>query len=114
MTDAPTAEALVRAAQACADAARPETLRHFRRGVAADDKAGGARFDPVTEADRAAERAMRATLARLRPETRSWARSMGPRPAPRASPGSSTPSMARAASSRGRPPGASSSRWRTP
>lgn len=68
MTDAPTAEALVRAAQACADAARPETLRHFRRGVAADDKAGGARFDPVTEADRAAERAMRATLARLRPE----------------------------------------------
>lgn len=65
-----TAEALIAAAHACADAARPETLRLFRRGVAVDDKAGasGARFDPVTEADRAAERAMRAVLARLRPD----------------------------------------------
>lgn len=68
MSDIATAEALVRAAHACADAARPETLRHFRRGVAVDGKGpGGARFDPVTEADRAAERAMRAVLARLRP-----------------------------------------------
>ena len=53
-----------------ADAARPETLRHFRTGIAADDKGPGpgGRFDPVTEADRAAERAMRAVLARERPE----------------------------------------------
>jgi myo-inositol-1(or 4)-monophosphatase len=60
--------AVIRTAHALADAARPETLRHFRIGIAADDKSGGDRFDPVTEADRAAERAMREVLARERPE----------------------------------------------
>ncbi|EYD76494.1 Histidinol-phosphatase (alternative form) [Rubellimicrobium mesophilum DSM 19309] len=61
---------LIRTAQALADAARPETLRHFRTGIASDDKGPGpgGRFDPVTEADRAAERAMRAVLARERPQ----------------------------------------------
>lgn len=64
-----TEGALVRAAHALADAARAPTLRHFRAGVEADDKAAaGARFDPVTEADRAAERAMRDVLARERPD----------------------------------------------
>lgn len=58
---------LERVACALADAARPETLRHFRvAGLIADNK-DAAGFDPVTEADRAAERAMRAALARLRP-----------------------------------------------
>lgn len=60
--------ALVRTAQALADAARPETLRRFRTGIASDDKGAGGRFDPVTEADRAAERAMREVLARERPQ----------------------------------------------
>jgi histidinol phosphatase-like enzyme (inositol monophosphatase family) len=60
---------LIRVAHLLADAARPETLRHFRKGdLSADDKAGpDARFDPVTEADRAAERAMREIIARERP-----------------------------------------------
>lgn len=66
--DPATAEGLVRVAHGLAEAARPETLRHFRRRPPHDDKAApGARFDPVTEADRAAERAMRAVLARERP-----------------------------------------------
>lgn len=59
---------LIHVAHALADAARPETLRYFRCGIASDDKdMSGQRFDPVTEADRASERAMRAVLADLRP-----------------------------------------------
>lgn len=51
-----------------ADAARAAILPLFRTsGLAADNKSGGG-FDPVTEADRAAERAMRAVLARRRPD----------------------------------------------
>ncbi len=72
--------ALVRTAHALADAARPETLRHFRTGVATDDKAAGGRFDPVTEADRAAERAMRGVLARERPEDAVLGEEYGSRP----------------------------------
>lgn len=60
---------LIATAEAMADAARPETLRHFRRaGLETDDKGGAAGFDPVTEADRAAEAAMRDVLAARRPE----------------------------------------------
>ena len=54
-----------------ADAASAETLPRFRSGLVADDKEAGAtpaHFDPVTEADRAAERAVRAVLAEARPE----------------------------------------------
>lgn len=66
---------LWRVAHLLADAARPEALRHFRVGVEAQDKGPGregpsedpGRYDPVTEGDRAAERAMRAVLARERP-----------------------------------------------
>lgn len=59
---------LIRVAHALADAARPVTLAHFRAdGVIADDK-GTHRFDPVTIADRSAEEAMRAILARERPQ----------------------------------------------
>ena len=50
-----------------ADAARAAILPWFRRpGLAAENKAQGG-FDPVTIADRAAEEAMRAHLARARP-----------------------------------------------
>ena len=70
MKQNPSLEAdLRRAAHACADAARVETLRYFRAsGLAADDKGAGVAFDPVTEGDRAAESAMRAVLANLRPD----------------------------------------------
>ncbi len=52
-----------------ADAARAATLPHFRTSdLAAGNKdPGTGGFDPVTEADRAAERAMREILAEARP-----------------------------------------------
>ena len=59
-------KSIVATAHALADAAAVHTLRHFRAtGLEADNKAGSG-FDPVTEADRAAERAMRDLLDRLR------------------------------------------------
>jgi len=59
---------LLATAAALADAARIETLAHFRRdGLDADNKVQSG-FDPVTVADRASERAMRAVLARMRPD----------------------------------------------
>lgn len=63
-----TRAALIAAAQACADVARVETLRHFRaQGLSAETKETD-RFDPVTVADRASEAAMLEVLARLRPQ----------------------------------------------
>lgn len=62
-------QTLIRTAHALADAARPVTLRHFRDAtLATDHKDGKGDFDPVTEADRAAERVMRDLLADLRPD----------------------------------------------
>jgi histidinol phosphatase-like enzyme (inositol monophosphatase family) len=62
---------LQRTAHAMADAARVAVLPFFRRmDLGADNKAeltGKGAFDPVTEGDRAAERAMRAVLAKMRP-----------------------------------------------
>jgi histidinol phosphatase-like enzyme (inositol monophosphatase family) len=49
-----------------ADAARAAILPHFREAIPIDDKPG-AHFDPVTEADRAAERAMRDLIAAHHP-----------------------------------------------
>jgi len=55
-------------AHAMADAAREAVLPFFRAdGLTADNKAGEG-FDPVTEGDRATERAMRAVLAEMRPQ----------------------------------------------
>lgn len=51
-----------------ADVAGAAVLPHFRKAGLAIDTKGGSGFDPVTEADRAAEMAMRAHLARRRPE----------------------------------------------
>ncbi len=65
--DKALAHELLSVAHALADAARPAILPYFRsRDLSVDSKA--ADFDPVTEADRAAERAMRDILARARPE----------------------------------------------
>jgi inositol-phosphate phosphatase/L-galactose 1-phosphate phosphatase/histidinol-phosphatase len=57
-------EAAARAAEAAADRARAEILPRFR-AVATETKADGS---PVTEADRAAERAIRAVLREAFPE----------------------------------------------
>jgi myo-inositol-1(or 4)-monophosphatase len=52
-----------------ADRAGVAVLRHFRRRMAVEDKAqAGQRYDPVTAADRAAERVMRAAIARACPD----------------------------------------------
>ena len=65
--DQATKDDLWRVARLAADAARPETLRYFRTaGLTADNKDADG-FDPVTAADRAAEEAMRAVIARERP-----------------------------------------------
>jgi histidinol phosphatase-like enzyme (inositol monophosphatase family) len=59
---------LIEVAHELADVARAATLAHFRgAGLTADNK-DAARFDPVTIADRESEQAMRAVLARRRPE----------------------------------------------
>ncbi|MEL6828801.1 MAG: inositol monophosphatase family protein [Pseudomonadota bacterium] len=58
----------IEVAEALADAARPCALAHFRGNTKIDDKGTADQFDPVTEADRSAERAMRARLAELRPQ----------------------------------------------
>ncbi|MDB5694327.1 MAG: inositol monophosphatase family protein [Alphaproteobacteria bacterium] len=52
-------ETMMRFAERLADAARAETLPRWRTGCAAADKNEGGAWDPVTEADREAERAMR-------------------------------------------------------
>lgn len=64
----PEAEEIVAVAAEMADAARVATLRHFRRiGLDAENKLAQG-FDPVTVADRESEAAMRAVLARRRPQ----------------------------------------------
>jgi len=63
---------LIGTAHRLADAARAAILPYFRaHDLRADNKATGdanAAFDPVTEADRGAEAAMREILAQLRPD----------------------------------------------
>jgi myo-inositol-1(or 4)-monophosphatase len=54
-------------ADALADAARGAILPYFRAGAACDNKSADA-FDPVTEADRASERAMRALIEAVYPD----------------------------------------------
>lgn len=68
--DKATQADVIRVAHLLADAARIETLRLFRvRGLVADDKSKAETdFDPVTQADRACEQAMREILQRERPQ----------------------------------------------
>jgi myo-inositol-1(or 4)-monophosphatase len=51
-----------------ADAARGETLRRWGAGCAVQGKSGGLDFDPVTDADREGERAMRALIEARYPD----------------------------------------------
>ncbi|SDX95381.1 histidinol-phosphatase [Citreimonas salinaria] len=59
---------LAETAHALADAAGQAILPYFRTAALAIEDKGAALFDPVTAADRAAERAMREVLARRRPQ----------------------------------------------
>lgn len=65
---AEAAEQIVATAHMLAEAARGETLRLFRSPDLRPDNKAADGFDPVTEADRACERAMRAILATHRPD----------------------------------------------
>ncbi len=71
---------LIAAAAQMADAARVATLRHFRSaGLSAETKEAD-RFVPVTVADRESEAAMRAVLARLRPQDAILGEEQAPHP----------------------------------
>ena len=59
---------MIRLARRLAGAARGETMPRFRVGGAVEDKGHAGWFDPVTEADREAERAMRALLEQDYPD----------------------------------------------
>lgn len=62
-------DAIQATAHAVADAARRVVLPYFRTSALdVENKMSGGAFDPVTEADRAAETAMRSILAELRPD----------------------------------------------
>lgn len=61
------AQFLLPIANELADAARKAALPHFRSAATIADNKADAGYDPVTEADRAAERAMRDVLAERRP-----------------------------------------------
>ncbi|SIS66894.1 histidinol-phosphatase [Paracoccus saliphilus] len=62
------AQDIIDTAHEMADAARQAILPLFRSASLATDNKRPADFDPVTEADRAAEKAMREVLARRRPK----------------------------------------------
>lgn len=62
------AQQIIETAHEMADAARRAILPLFRNAAIIPDNKHKAGFDPVTEADRAAERAMREILARRRPQ----------------------------------------------
>lgn len=55
-------------AHGLADHAARATLPQFRRPIAVDNKAADGEFDPVTAADRAAERAIAAAIGRTYPD----------------------------------------------
>jgi histidinol-phosphatase len=63
----PDFEAFLAMAHSLADQASAVILPHFRTDLRVDHKGGNA-LDPVTEADRTAEAAMRATLAKAYPD----------------------------------------------
>lgn len=69
--------ALRSCAEELAEIARAQTLRWFRHPDLRAENKQASGFDPVTEADRAAEAAMRAHLARLRPDDAILGEEMG-------------------------------------
>jgi len=67
MLDRDALEARARFAERLAEAAGAAILPHFRDKIVVGDKRAGAGFDPVTEADRAGERALRALIEETYP-----------------------------------------------
>ena len=67
-TKAPSFKTLLDGAHAMADASGPIILRHFRKRKDVENKAGHGGFDPVTVADRGAEKAIVRVLAQRFPE----------------------------------------------
>ncbi len=101
----PADAALVACALALADRAAAATMPNFRKPMSVDNKDGNGGFDPVTAADRAAEQAIAAHLAKAYPDHGlEGESSASPNPTP-ATAGSSIPSMAPAPSSRAPPCG---------
>lgn len=68
MSKAPSPTALLACAHSLADASGKVIAPFFRKALAVDDKGGKAGFDPVTAADRAAEKAIVRQLATVFPE----------------------------------------------
>lgn len=64
-------------AHTLADIAGAAVLPHFRTRPTVTGKAGGRNFDPVTDADRDAERAMRERIAATFPEHGIWGEEFG-------------------------------------
>jgi len=64
----PSPASLLAFAHRLADLSGEAVRRHFRRALAVTNKAEGAHFDPVTAADRNAERIMRQAIAKAFPE----------------------------------------------
>lgn len=60
--------ALLDFAHTLADAARQQTLPYFRRPIAVEDKGASGLYDPVTQADRAAEEAIRSRIKSVYPD----------------------------------------------
>lgn len=77
---APDIDELTRVAHALADAAAGAILPHFRRAGLESISKDVDGYDPVTEADRAGEAAMRARLAELRPDDAVIGEEFGNRP----------------------------------
>lgn len=70
---------LIETAHALADAAAQITLANFRSAALQTDNKHDTGFDPVTQADRAAEQAMRAVLADMRPDDAILGEEFGPK-----------------------------------
>ncbi|HET6390324.1 histidinol-phosphatase [Hyphomicrobium sp.] len=61
-------QAIVRVAHELADISGPVILKHFRKSMPVENKAIGGAFDPVTKADRGAEKAIAQALATRFPD----------------------------------------------
>ena len=67
-TTTPSFKALLDMAHALADRSRQAILPYFRKSIAVENKAGRGQYDPVTAADRAAERVISAHLRKHFPD----------------------------------------------
>ncbi len=72
---------LLKTAHNLADLTGPVVLKHFRKSIPIENKAGPGAYDPVTKADRAAERIISQTLKRDYPDHGLIGEEYGTRPA---------------------------------